>query len=136
MAHEQTLLERMAGDYREPGLEVDPGRLAASVMGHLQRMFNVRQGNVEMLPDYGLPDYNSLNQEYSNAIIEFRKAIRRSIELYEPRLKHVSVRHVRDDEDPLKVKYEISARLVVRGRSRPVTFKTVLGDRGRVTVNG
>ena len=137
MALEQTLLERIdhpqQGDYR---LQADPHRTIESVLGHLRKMLNVRQGSVTTLPDYGIPDLNSLFMQYPDAVLALRRMIKELLEKYEPRLQRVNVQYVPDEENPLNLCFEISAYMVMDDGKSPVRFETVVGDNGKVRVRG
>ncbi|MFQ5773100.1 MAG: type VI secretion system baseplate subunit TssE [Kiloniellaceae bacterium] len=135
MTFERSLLERI-GDPDEDGrrLHVDPARLAESVARHLTRMLNVRQGSVITLPDYGMPDFNDLFVRFPDGLNAIRRAIKDSVEKYEPRLRRVAVQYVLDEEDPLNLRFKITARLVIGDRAEPVAFETLIGDSGRVQV--
>ncbi len=132
---ERTVLERID----EPELDtrrmdVDPSQVAASVARHLTRMLNVRQGSVAILPDYGMPDFNDMAAQFPDGLNAVRRAIRDSIERYEPRLRRVSVKHVVNEDDPLDLRFRVSASLIVGEREQPVAFRTLIGHSGQVQV--
>ena len=134
MAFEKTLLERIddpdtTGERR---LHADPHRVSQSVIRHLQKMLNVRQGSVLTLPDYGMPDFNDLAKQFPSAIVAIRRVIKDSLEKYEPRLRRVQIRHIPNEDDPMDLQFEISARLVLDDEESAVTFQTVLNDTGHV----
>ena len=137
MAQERTLLERIdnpqQGGYR---LTADPHKTVESVLEHLRKMLNVRQGSVCTLPDYGIPDLNSLFMQYPDAVLALRRIIRESLEKYEPRLRRVNVRYIPDEDDPLILRFEITARLAMDEKDSPIRFETVVGDNGEVRVRG
>jgi type VI secretion system protein len=137
VAMERTLLERIdnpeQGGYR---LTADPHRTIESVLTHLRKMLNVRQGSVCTLPDYGIPDLNSLFTQYPDAVMALRRIIKESLEKYEPRLRRVNVRYLPDEENPLLLRFEITARLVMDDQDSPIRFETVVGDSGKVRVRG
>jgi type VI secretion system protein len=135
MAHESSLLERIAAGRRETKIDLEPELVAESVLRHLEHMFNVRQGNVASRPDYGLPDFNSLAHRFPDAAHEFRRAIKRAIEDFEPRLRNVTVSaDAEPSEELLQLRYKITAKLVARGLKRPVNFTTQVDDDGRFRV--
>ena len=137
MAQERTLLERIdnpqQGGYR---LTADPHKTVESVLEHLRKMLNVRQGSVCTLPDYGIPDLNSLFMQYPDAVLALRRIIRESLEKYEPRLRRVNVRYIPVEDDPLILRFEITARLAMDEKDSPIRFETVVGDNGEVRVRG
>lgn len=62
-----------------------------SIRQHILRMFIARQGSVQALPDYGLPDLNDLNLSRAELIKETCAGIEQCICQYEPRLHEVEV---------------------------------------------
>ncbi|MEM8985874.1 MAG: type VI secretion system baseplate subunit TssE [Pseudomonadota bacterium] len=136
MAFEKSLLERIrAGDpsaHRRVTLE--PADVAESVIRHLAKMFNVRQGSALTSPDYGMPDFNDLALQFPNAINVIRRVIRESVDKYEPRLKNVAVAHMPNEDNPLELRFKITAQLVLDGDKTPVAFETVMDDAGKVRV--
>jgi type VI secretion system protein len=102
--------------------------VADSVLGHLRRMLNVRHGDAPAAPDYGIP---ALEAQHISASEEMRKAIEDSIRTYEPRLQGVRVRYIAPDEDdPLKVRFEISGRLVTADEAVRVQFESEVDSSG------
>jgi type VI secretion system protein len=136
MAFERTLWERLAQAPTEPErtLHIQTDQAVDSVLGHLRRMFNVRQGSVPAAPTYGLPDFNDLVFQFPDAIVQIQRAIRICIEQYEPRLHNVRVHYVEDKDDPLHLRFEIRAELVVETERAPVYFETALDASGRASV--
>jgi type VI secretion system protein len=65
-----------------------------SIRMHLLRMLTTRQGAVQCLPDYGLPDLNDLTVSRAEAIRQCCICLSQSIEQYEPRLIGVEVHHI------------------------------------------
>jgi type VI secretion system protein len=85
--------------------------LLVSVHDHLMRLLNARQGVLEHLPDYGLPDLDMFYRElpYSEQDIAF--AVKQVIEKYEPRLVQVRVQPRARDIRSCVVRMEINGRL-------------------------
>ena len=126
MINERTLLERLA-DPDPPGgrrLQLDVERLKRSVLAHLRKMLNTRHGHAPAQPDYGIPDLNEFMYAFPDSVAPMRQAIERSIEKYEPRLRNVKAVWVADADNPLNIRFEISARLVSDTGAVPVTFAT------------
>lgn len=130
MITERTLFERLT-DPDPPGsrrLELDLSRLKRSVLTHLQKMLNSRHGHAPAQPDYGIPDLNEFMFSFPESITPMKLALERSIEKYEPRLKNVKATWVPDQEDPLNIRFEISARLALDQRNVPLRFATQVGS--------
>ncbi|BBB25264.1 type VI secretion system baseplate subunit TssE [Amphritea japonica] len=129
-----TLLQRVAlGDEgAKQSLDVNEDKLRKSVQMHLQNMFNVRQGSVAALDDYGLPDFNDLDMSsgYMKAVTDMRKAIKLSLEKYEPRLERIRVRYLQNDENPLDLRFEINAHMAIPDCPVRVKFQTMMASDG------
>jgi type VI secretion system protein len=133
-----TLLER----FRKPDLDEELvateniGALVDSVIQHLTKMLNTPQNIGTLIqPDYGmiaLSDIHSLPDPIANV----QKSIRTTIEKYEPRLRDVRVEHEASEEDPMNLKFKITARLVLRKGRELVYFETLVKPSGQVQVNG
>jgi type VI secretion system protein len=138
MSQELSLFERLqhpdeAADYK---LKINVNRAADSVLTHLRNMLNTRQGSALTVPDYGLPDFNDLAVTFPDAIFELRRVIKQCIEQYEPRLSRVKVEHVKDEENPLSLRYEITAQLNLGDENASVWFETTLDAQGRARIRG
>ncbi|MGF1607268.1 MAG: type VI secretion system baseplate subunit TssE [Rhodothalassiaceae bacterium] len=138
MATEYTLLERIdrAEEAPDRRLALDLGTAVDSVIRHLSQLLNVRQGCVEALPDYGMPDFNDVIAAHSDPIQALKRGIRDMISRYEPRLANVRVVHLKNEDDPLDLRFKVTAQLVLAGENTNVEIETVVGDGGRVTVEG
>ena len=138
MAFERSLLERLdrAGEEVRRTLHVNLEHEVGSILAHLQRMLNVRQGTAPALPLYGMPDFNDLAVRFPAAVVELQRAIKLLIEQYEPRLRKVRIQHLPDDDDPLKVRFEITAQLVTGEADPAIRFETSLGTSGKISIRG
>lgn len=136
MGSDKSLLERLADPQRDAPrtLRGNTNQLAKSVLRHLQKMLNTRHGNAPVQLDYGLPDLTELVHSFPESIAQMQKAIRNTIEKYEPRLRAVKVSYVPSDDDPLRVKFEITAQLVTTREKTPIWFETTLDSSGQVEV--
>ncbi len=138
MSRERSLLERL----RDPEPEVartiheNTGRLADSVLGNLRRLLNSRHGVATTLPDYGIPDLCDVVHSFPEATGAMRKAIKTTIEKYEPRLRKVSVKPVEHPDDPLALHFEITAELVTEEEKASVWIETRIDGHGGVDVRG
>jgi type VI secretion system protein len=90
----QALFESLTGVFVS-GTSVDSvageQRRSTSILDHLNRMFNTREGTLPHLVDYGLPDISEIYRKMPHGIKELQLAIKRCVERYEPRLKNVRV---------------------------------------------
>ncbi|MSN26935.1 MAG: type VI secretion system baseplate subunit TssE [Geobacter sp.] len=134
--HEERLLERIRSMEREPLRRGGDNqrRCIDSVLSHLQRILNTRQGNVPIADDYGVPDFLDFLQTYPESVHEIERNIRNAIDKYEPRLSGASVTYVPDEEDALTLRFQIIASLTMEG-GRKVFFETVVDTDGRIRIS-
>ena len=131
----KTLLYRLenpqAGNSRDlPG---DPGDVLDSIRRHLQLMLNTRQGNALTVPDFGTVDFSEVTKGYQTTH-RFQEELRRCIEKFEPRLRHVRVGFKEVEDQPFTLHFDIAANLVIDGEERPTSFRSVIDASGKVKV--
>jgi len=142
MEYERSLLQRIEHpeDENRYNVNLDEEMLIDSVLDHIQKLLNVRQGSVVTVPDYGLPDFNDLVRQYPFAIKEIKREIKKCITKFEPRLSQVKVEHVFDETDPLSLRYDITACLSVDNhfekKKTNIWFETILDAAGKVSIRG
>jgi len=130
---EERLLERFRSWEKEPARRSveDPRRVNDSVLSHLQRILNTRQGNVPIADDYGVPEFGEYLQLGGEAVRELERVLRATIQKYEPRLKGVRVAFVPQEDDRLSLRFQISARLACDSRHQ-VRFETTIDSDGKI----
>jgi type VI secretion system protein len=136
MSRERSILERLANRKREVSRTTrqDDAQLLSSILEHIGKMLNTRQGNAPVAPDYGIPDIVDLVHSFPESIRFMEKAIRTTIEKYEPRLSGVRVRHAPLEDEVFSLHFEVTAVLVPSSSRKPVQFETRVDNNGEVTV--
>ncbi len=131
---EERLLERIRALKKNPERRgrKDPKRIMDSVLDHLQKILNTRQGSVPIAEDYGVPDFTDLFHEYPDSLRGVERAIRHTIQQYEPRLKGVRVAFLPQDEDSLVLRFQITAKLDMEDETVPVFFESVVDTDGKI----
>ena len=86
--------------------------------------------------DYGVPDFTDFLQAYPDSVREFEKAIRQTIQKYEPRLTGVRVRLGPRDDDLLSLRFEVDAQLATEQEKVPVFFESTVDADGKFSVRG
>jgi type VI secretion system protein len=124
----QGLFESLTGEFYD-GTAIssvpENQRQMLSISDHLTRLFNTRSGSVTHLADYGLPDISELYSKMPDGMNEFRAAIRRTVEKYEPRLKNIRVAPQNSDNKNSQLVFILSAELKTGGQVRfQTTFST------------
>jgi type VI secretion system protein len=136
---DRTLIERLeeatetASPVQQRG-SID--RFQASVLDNLRRILNARQGCCETRPDFGMPDLNDAIGQGADAVLGVARTVKQQIEMFEPRLKNVSVRFLADPDNPLQLDFQITAMLQFEDQTERVSFDTILSDDKRFKVRG
>ncbi|MFW5836837.1 MAG: type VI secretion system baseplate subunit TssE [Desulfovibrionaceae bacterium] len=134
---EDRLLERIRYIEDHPdqrGLS-DQGRVVDSIMAHLRKILNTRQGSALIAEDYGVPDFTDLASNFGlDAIPDIERSINQTILKYEPRLTNVRVTYVPQTTDELAVPFKLEAEIRLENRVVPVVFETVLEADGRIRI--
>jgi type VI secretion system protein len=130
-----TRLER-AADPTSSGRTARDGDVETSVSQHLARLLNTRQGSCLTCPDYGLIEVSEVLHDFPDAIGIVQRALKNTIQQYEPRLKNVQVRHLKgEDMAAMTLQFEITAQLhLPDGRRQSLRFSTDVDGSGNVRV--
>ncbi len=135
----ERLLERLRRTEENPLYrgEIDSPHAVESIMVHLQKLLNTRQGSTSIAPDYGVPDFTNLVSNYNiESLQELASAIQKIIQKYEPRLNNVSVMAEPQGLEMLELRFKITGKLKMDNQhAYPVIFRTVVDPDGRVKIN-
>jgi type VI secretion system protein len=104
-----------------------------SILENLRAILNTRIGDSTSASGFGIIDLADLVHNFPNAAQIMEKSIRATVGEYEPRLKQVRVRLL-PSEDPLKLVFEIAARLAGDRHQGMVRVRTEVNSSGRVHV--
>ena len=134
---EERLLERIRTWESEPDRRghTDDVRQIDSILAHLRRILNTRQGSVQISDVYGIPDLNDFLTSYPESVTGVEKSIRQAIEKYEPRLQSVKVHFLPQEEDVLCLRFQITARINA-GTGRNILIETIVNSDGRISLKG
>lgn len=110
--------------------------LEQAVISHLSQMLNTRQGSSLTCPDYGLIEVSEMLHDFPDAIGIVQRAIKNSIQQYEPRLKNVQVRHIKNETmGAMLLEFEITGQIhFPDGRRSGLRFSTSVDNSGNVKV--
>jgi len=133
---EERLLKRIGlFKKQEPRkIKEDSKKVIESIIEHLQKILNTKQGSVPIAEDYGVPDFTNLVRSFPESMREMERAIRQTISKYEPRLQGIRIHFIESEEDILTLKFEIIAKLVTTSERVPVFFETIIDADGRVRI--
>ncbi len=141
MAREMMLLDRLrkCGERTraryEPSASEDLDLLMDSVRRNLARLLNARHGCCEALADYGLPALADITIGGGDYVRRVLDAIRVTIEKYEPRLQHVSVASVVDEDAKQTLSFRVDAVLVAQDGQHRVCYETSVSGSGQFAVS-
>ncbi len=93
-----------------------------SILAHLRAMCLTRQGTMLTCPDYGTATVSEMVHAFPDAIAAMAKAIRHTIQSYEPRLTNVRIKHIPTED--LSLRYEITAQVIRDNAKVPIQFET------------
>ena len=82
-----------------------------SIVENLTKLLATRQGSVQHLPDYGLPDIMQIYVDSGYSFDPLKKHIRDTILKYEPRLSKVRVEEPKFDKDNFRIYFKIVATI-------------------------
>ena len=108
----------------------------SAVAQHLAQLLNTRQGSCLTCPDYGLIEVSEVLYDFPDAIGIMQRALKNTIQTYEPRLKNVQVRHLKDEiANTMILPFEITGQLhLPDGRRTSLRVSTRVDGSGNVRV--
>jgi len=132
---EERLLERISVWMREPQRRnrTDPRRQIDSILAHLQRILNTRQGSVPISDGYGIPDLTDFMTSYPESVTEIERSIRHAVEAYEPRLRAVKIVFIPQEDDILCLRFQILAHLHT-DEGKNILIETIVDSDGKVSL--
>ena len=128
MIREKRLLERLATKETEAvsrSTNADVFHLVNSVMEHLKRILNTRQGSVPMDPEFGVPNFSELPGNFSSPETDkIKTTLEEMIKRYEPRLAEVSITFEGTTSDALGLQFRVSAVIYYLKHRVPLNVST------------
>ena len=114
----------------------DVSQVVNSIISHLQRVLNTRQGSVPIAEDYGMPDFtNYQGLGLTEEAKDIADIIKSMILKYEPRLGGAQVTYESDKDDLLSLRFKLQTEIVhVRDERIVVELETVISSEGKVRV--
>jgi len=135
--YQQRLLERIREVEKHPELRGNPTPevIVSSVMNHLRKILNTKQGTAPIDDDFGVPDFTNLGSTFGqDTIPDIQRSIADVVHKYEPRLKGVNVTYLPQSADVLQVAFKLEATILAESREVPVVFETIIDPDGKVSV--
>ncbi|WP_445011355.1 type VI secretion system baseplate subunit TssE [Vreelandella stevensii] len=125
------LFERLAAP-RQLESRSDEGALedvVESIKRHLVDLLNSHPGNSASVPELGLLDFNDATIGVLDLKLNIKQAIRHCIERYEPRVKRVDVESLPNSGDPLQLRFQVHATVLLGKGSTHTTIDLLLNNK-------
>lgn len=126
------LMDRVRG-WGQPS-SYPPDTRLASVILHLQKLLNARQGTTLMDAGYGMPDFTDLTAQFPDSVRDMERSISETIEKYEPRLSSVKVDFLFQDDRNLSLLFQIKAFLESGDERLPVQLESLVDTGGKLEI--
>lgn len=109
--------------------------LVNSILGHLHRILNTRQGSVPVDAAFGVPDFTNLAGSFSTGTTEqIIQDMSRMIQRYEPRLRQPQIAFATSQDEVLSLAFSISGTVSVDDREIPVRLTSQVASNGKVSL--
>lgn len=134
--HDRRLLERIAslGDEDELATrESRAERLIQSILNHLQRILNTRQGSAPIDAEFGVPDFTNLAGSFSaGSTDQIIENLSRMIRRYEPRLLNAQIVLTDSQDEVLSLAFLISGVIRIDNREIPIRMNSHVSSNGQI----
>jgi type VI secretion system protein len=105
-------------------------RLTNSILWHLSQLLNTRQGTLQHLPDYGLPDICEIYRRLPQSVNDLLQEIVTTIEKYEPRIKYTRVTEYKTNDE----NHILNIKIFTETTTGSMDFNTYFGSNGYVEI--
>ena len=99
-----------------------------SIKLNLTQLLNANLGEAQSNPELGLIDFNDAASSSNDLILHLRRAIKQTIERYEPRLSNVVVGLNTDENNPLNLCFSIQAYINACALHKQVEIELLLDN--------
>jgi type VI secretion system protein len=86
-------------------------KLRTSIIENLRLVLSTRQGSVQHLQDFGMPDILQLYFDSGNSLDPVKKVIRQVVLKYEPRIGEVQIHKSDFDQESMRISLKIIATI-------------------------
>lgn len=100
--------------------------LETAIIDSLERLLSTRQGGSLTAPDYGVPELTELSANFVDALAIAQRALKSTLNTYEPRIKNVQVRGTKFDLTEMQFEFEVTGT-VQHADGRRSALRVTLG---------
>jgi len=86
-------------------------KLRSSIIENLRMVLSTRQGSVQHLPDFGMPDILQLYFDSGNSLDPVKKVLGNVILKYEPRIGNVEIQKSNFEQESMRISLKIIASI-------------------------
>ena len=109
--------------------------LTQSIVAHLQRILNTRQGSVPIDNEFGVPDFTNLVGSFAvGQTTQIIENMTRMIARYEPRLKSPRIQVVEGAQEVLSLSFSLEGLVAIDNRDIPIHLATRVSSDGHVSL--
>ena len=129
------LFERITECGKNPAKRIaveNEAEVVRSVWKHMHKLLNIKQGNVLMDADFGMPDFTLYLNGYPDSLRDIKQAAVDTIKKYEPRVDDVSVEFEERDDNALGLRFQLTASL--KNMKEPVKLRSIIDKKGGVSI--
>lgn len=134
---ERRLLERISSlDANDGSAHITRAEtLVSSILGHLQRILNTRQGSVPIDASFGVPDFTNLAGSFSTGTTDqIIQDMSRMIQRYEPRLRQPKIMFSSSQDEVLSLAFSISGMVNIDNHDIAVRLTSRVAANGQVSL--
>jgi type VI secretion system protein len=131
MADRRSLLQRLRPEMQRTSAA---SAVRDDVVQSLRAMLRTRLGSAPSTEGYGLPDLTDAIRSQGDIAADIGRVLKWSIETFEPRLVNVRVSHSPGETWDQKLRFEVSAELVIDRVRHGVVFETRIDPSRRVII--
>lgn len=91
--------------------------IKSDIYTDLRRLLNTRQGSLQHMSEYGLPDLQTIYQSFPSGKIMFIKKVQQLITCYEPRLGNIWVGEEVNNSPHCVLSLSIKASIIGKGNA-------------------
>lgn len=112
----------------------DTDEVLQSLKRNVTNLLNARMGESLSAPELGLIDFNDASLSSHDLALQIRRAIRRCIETYEPRIKSMEIHVLPDNGSPLNLRFQVTASINAGALHRNVQIELLLDSNRKYRV--
>jgi len=108
----------------------DLNKVKASIINYINKLVNIKKGNLLTDPESGMPDFTDYIYNYPESIRDIERSVENIIEKYEPRLENVKVAFISKNDNSFSLNFQIKG--ILTEEKKPLIFNSEINKTGGV----